>query len=88
MYHEAGRLQAVDQPVPVVCGFDHDACQLSSPRGKERQNPYEVVRQPLFGDHAVHFVNHTHHTVVRMQVNAAIVHDDLLPVKAVLANSL
>jgi acyl-CoA reductase-like NAD-dependent aldehyde dehydrogenase len=33
-------------------------------------------------------VDRAHHAVVRMQVNAAIVHDDLLPVKAVLANSL
>jgi hypothetical protein len=44
MYHEAGRLQAVDKPVPVVRGFDYDACQLGSPRGKERQNPCHVVR--------------------------------------------
>jgi hypothetical protein len=56
--------------------------------GKERHNPCQVVRQPLFGDHVVRFVDHAHHAVVRMQVDAAIVHDDLLPVKAVSANSL
>jgi len=88
MDHEAGSLQAVDKPVPVVRGFDHDACQLGSPRGKERQNLCQVVRQSLFSDHAVRFVDHAHHAVVRMQVAAAIVHDDLLPVKAVLATSL
>lgn len=44
MYHETGRLQAVDKPVPVVSGFDYHACQLGPPRGKKRQNLCRAVR--------------------------------------------
>ncbi|MEX3972047.1 hypothetical protein AB4Y37_15195 [Paraburkholderia caribensis] len=88
MNHVAGRLQAVDKPVPVERGFDHDAGHPGSPWGKERQDLRQVVRQAFFGDHAVRFVDHAHHAIVRTQVNAAIVHDDLLLVKAVSANSL
>ena len=42
----------------------------------------------LFGDDAARFVDHADQAIVRIQVNAAIVHDALLPVKAVLANAL
>ncbi|MGF6852861.1 hypothetical protein OKW29_001747 [Paraburkholderia sp. CI3] len=50
MHHKAGGLQAVDKPVPVIRRFDYDASQLGLPRGKERQDPGQIVRQPLLGD--------------------------------------
>jgi hypothetical protein len=41
MDHETGRLWAVDEPVPVVRGFDHHAGQFDLPRGKDRQASHE-----------------------------------------------
>jgi hypothetical protein len=69
MDREAIRLQTVDEPVPVVGRFDHDAGELRLPRHEERHNLRQLIGQSLLGDHPVRFVRHAYYAIVRMQVN-------------------
>ena len=44
MHVEAGILQTIDQPIPVVSRLDHDAGQVVLPSSQKADNLRDVVR--------------------------------------------
>jgi hypothetical protein len=70
--------QAIDQPVPVVGGFDDHACQFVAVRRKQREYRRKVVGTAAADEHLVRLVRHHDNAIVRMQVYTAISHLGLL----------
>ena len=61
---EARCHQAIDQPVPVVGGFDDDAGEFVPMRGKQRQYLLQIVGTAFADQNLVGFVGHHNHAVV------------------------
>jgi hypothetical protein len=53
MNREALRLQTIDEPVPVVGRFHHDACQFVPSPSEKGHDSGQLVRQVSFRDHMV-----------------------------------
>jgi len=83
MHLKPDALQTINQPVPIEGRFDDDSHQLLSPRTQKSNNLAKIVRQPLLRYHPICLVRHGDQAVVRVQVNSAIFHPNLPPVKAV-----
>lgn len=70
--------QSIDQPVPVVGGFDDDTGQLVAVRRKQRKYRLKIVGTASADEHLVSFVSHHDNAIVRMQVYATKSHHGLL----------
>src|SRR5437667_12501543 len=81
MHVEAGILQTIDQPIPVVSRLDHDAGQVVLPSSQKADNLRDVVRQALLRHNAICIVNDRNNAVVGMQINPAVHHLRLLVAK-------
>ena len=68
MHLEAGVLQAIDQPIPVVGRLDHDAGQFVLPPSQKAHDLRNVVRQALLRRNAIGIVDDRDHAVVGMQI--------------------
>jgi hypothetical protein len=89
MHLEAGVLQAIDQPIPVVGRLDDDACHLVSPARQKADDLRDLVRQALLRHNVIGIVDKRDNAVVGMQINPAVHHLRLLVVKTdSIANSL
>jgi hypothetical protein len=78
VHAEAGILEPIDEPIPVVGRFDHDTRQLALPLAEEADDLREIVRQSLLRNNTISVVDHRHDAVVRMQIYPAVHHLRLL----------
>ena len=90
MHVEAGVLQAIDQPIPVVGRLDHHAGQLVLPSSKKADDLRDVVWQAFLRYYPIGIVDNSDNAVVGMQINSAVHHLRRLVVKSdsMIANSL
>ncbi len=70
--------QAVDQPVPVVGGFDDHPGQFNAVRREQGEYLRKVVGTAPAEQHLVGLVRHHDNAIVRMQIYTAISHLGLL----------
>lgn len=64
----AGRRNSGDQPIPVVGRFHGNALYAIRIRAERTSDCIKLIGQP-FGKHfSIRFIEHTHHTVVAMQI--------------------
>jgi len=82
VHMEAGVLQSVDQPIPVVGRLDHHAGQFVLPPGQKARDLLDVVGQALLRNNPIAIVDNSDNAVVGMQINSAVHHLRLLVAKS------
>jgi hypothetical protein len=71
--HAIARLaKAIDEPIPGVRGFDHQARELRVIRSQGGQDGREIVGHPCFSAHVIMGIKQRHETVVRLYINATL----------------
>jgi hypothetical protein len=68
----AGFLQAINQPVPVKCGLNHDTLQLLLIGPQFMFDPFQIVIEASFVEDSVRLIDNGYDAVVGMQIDPGI----------------
>lgn len=64
--------EPIDEPIPAIGRFNHEALEVCLIRSEANQNLLQVIRESFIEHYLILFVDEDDHTVVGMKINAPV----------------